>query len=61
MASVQELARQASKRSLLPQIQMTVLTSLFGLSPTILNLLEHLGGMVFISQPSSGVTRMSRF
>lgn len=42
MASVHEFARQASKRSLLPQIQITVLTSLFGRLSTILNLLENL-------------------
>ena len=48
MASVQNFTRQASKRSLLPQIQITVLTSMFGRSSTILNLLENLRGMVCI-------------
>ena len=48
MASVQNFARQASKRSLLLQIRITVLTSLFGRSSTTLYLLENIRGMVCI-------------
>ena len=62
MASEQDLARQASKRSLLLPIQINVLNSLFGLSPTVLNLLENiLRNGVHTSWPRSGIIRVSRF